>query len=429
MKNTKFSLLAIGAGALLVGCGLTAPLIPSSEVNQLPLSVALKEAYAEKAITGVSLLASSGLIETNPANPGPLFTQPLNAIELVTEEALVAKFTEYIALMDSFLTEDGQPFQVVELVSDREAYAFRLNITIQDLAGNTMTYDMYFNVKEEVIEEETSSENPSSEIATTSDGISSELLPSEDLPTSDISSSEIIVSSENVSSEVTSEPLTRRGDDEGEDEDEDTNETEEDEALEDEEERGEHENFDEDGLRDRSDEYAYEELHDRDFEEDDQVLLEGIVIFDGLEYQLLGVQEEDLDGMTTKFFIALDENNWIKIKRDIEVGEEKYDLSMMKDGAFSKLTFKTEVEDNGDIQIKLRTIVNGELISYSFKKQINEAGLEVIKIRVVEGFEILHVLAVPSIDDVTGETIYAFYVRESNRGYEGRPGHDGGRGH
>ena len=424
MNQGKLSLLAIGAGALLVGCGLNLPSVPNSEVNPLPLTEGIKAAYAEKAIAGVSMLASSGLVETTAANAGPLFAQAFNAIELVTEEALVAKFTEYIALMDRFLSEEGQPFQVVELVSDREAFTYRLSINVQDLAGNTMNYEMYFNVKEEVIEEETSSEITSSEIITSSEDTSIETSTSTDL-----TSSETITSSEPTSSEVSSEPLGRRGDDEDGDENDDENETEEDEALEDNEEREEHHNYDDQGLRDRSDEDCYQDLHDRDFDQDDEVLLEGIVIFEGAEYQLLGFQEEDSDGVKTKFFISLDESNWIKIKRDIEVGEEKYDLSMMKDGQFSKLTFKSEIEDNGDIQIKLKTIMNGELISYSFKKQINLEGVEVIKIRVVEGSDILHVLAVPSIDDVTNETIYTFYVRESNQGYEGRPGGDGGRGH
>ncbi len=424
MKQGKLSLLAIGAGALLVGCGLNLPSVPNSEVTPLPLTEGIKAAYAEKAIAGVSMLASSGLVETTPANTGPLFAQALNAIELVTEEALVAKFTEYIALMDRFLSEEGQPFQVVELVSDREAFTYRLSITVQDLADNTMNYEMYFNVKEEVIEEETSSEITSSEIITSSEDTSIESSTSSESLSSVDGTSTDITSSEPTSSEVSSEPLGRRGD-----KDEDENETEEDEAREDDEERNEHENYDDQGLRDQSDEDSYQDHHDRDFDQDDEVLLEGVVIFEGAEYQLLGFQEEDLDGVKTKFFISLDESNWIKIKRDIEVGEEKYDLSMMKDGQFSKLTFKTEIEDNGDIQIKLKTIMNGELISYSFKKQINLEGVEVIKIRVVEGSDILHVLAIPSIDDVTNETIYTFYVRESNRGYEGRPGGEGGRGH
>lgn len=437
MNTNKLSLVAIAGAALLVGCGLNAPSLPSNEVAPLPTPI--KEVYAEKAVAGVSMLATSGLIQTTNANTGPLLIKgPQEAATLVTEEALIAKFTEYITLMDSLLTEEGQPFQVVELPSDREAYAYHLSITVNDLAGNTMIYEMYFNVKDEVIEEPTSSEVTSSEVEVTSEEViseesstvvdSSELV-SEEILTSDVVSSE-------TSSEPTSEPLARRdGDEDEEDEvdEEDDLEDEEDEQdeeeREDEEDREEHDGYDDDELRDRTEENSYRDHHDRDFEDDEEVLLEGVVIFEGEEYALLGLQEIEDDETETKFFISLDENNWIKIKREVEVDEQKYDLAMMKNGEFSKLTFKVETDEDGEVEVKLKTILNGELISYSFKKEM-EDGVEIIKIKVVEDRQVLHVKAIPSIDE-NGETVYSFYVRESGKDYEGRPGHgrDGGRGH
>ncbi|MFZ9138915.1 MAG: hypothetical protein ACO207_00470 [Bacilli bacterium] len=415
MNHNKMSLVAIGGAALLVGCGLTAPSLPSNDVAPLPTPI--KEVYAEKAVTGVSMLATTGFIQTANVSSGPLLMKgPQDAATLVTEEDLIAKFTEYITLMDSLLTEEGQPFQVVELPSDREAYTYHLSITVNDLAGNTMTYEMYFNVKEEVIEETTSSEVTSSEVEVTSEELTS-IVSSEDLTTSDVTSSEI------TSSEPTSEPLARR---DGDDEDEDELDEEE---IEDQEDREEHDGYNDGELRNRNEENSYRDHHDRDFENDDEVLLEGVVIFEGQEYALLGIQEIDQEETETKFFISLDENNWIKIKREVEVDEQKYDLAMMKDGQFSKLTFKVETDDDGEIEVKLKTIMNDELVSYSFKKEIEE-GVEIIKIKVVEDRQVLHVKAVPSIDE-NGETVYSFYVRESGKDYEGRPGHgrDGGRGH
>lgn len=415
MNHNKMSLVAIGGAALLVGCGLTAPSLPSNDVAPLPTPI--KEVYAEKAVTGVSMLATTGFIQTANVSSGPLWMKgPQAAATLVTEEDLIAKFTEYITLMDSLLTEEGQPFQVVELPSDREAYTYHLRITVNDLAGNTMTYEMYFNVKEEVIEETTSSEVTSSEVEVTSEELTS-IVSSEDVTTSDITSNEI------TSSEPTSEPLARR---DGDDEDEDEVDEEE---IEDQEDREEHDGYNDGELRNRNEENSYRDHHDRDFENDEEVLLEGVVIFEGQEYALLGIQEIDEEETETKFFISLDENNWIKIKREVEVDEQKYDLAMMKDGQFSKLTFKVETDDDGEIEVKLKTIMNDELVSYSFKKEIEE-GVEIIKIKVVEDRQVLHVKAVPSIDE-NGETVYSFYVRESGKDYEGRPGHgrDGGRGH
>ncbi len=433
MNSNKLSLIAIGGAALLVGCGLNAPSLPSNEVAPLPTPI--KEVYAEKAVAGVSMLATSGLIQTTNANTGPLLLKgPQEAATLVTEEALIAKFTEYITLMDSLLTEEGQPFQVVELPSDREAYNYRLSITVQDLAGNTMVYEMYFNVKDEVIEEPTSSEVTSSEVEVTSEELSSEetstVIDSSE-PTSEEVVTSDVVSSELPTSEPTSEPLGRRDgeDDEDEENEEDVENEEAEEDREDEEDRDEHDGYDDDELRDRSEENSYADHHDRDYEDDEEVLLEGIVIFEGQEYALLGIQEIEEDETETKFFISLDENNWIKIKREVEVDEQKYDLAMMKDGEFSKLTFKVETDEDGEVEVKLKTIINGELISYSFKKELEE-GVEIIKIKVIEDRQVLHVKAIPSIDE-NGETIYSFYVRESGNDYEGRPGHgrDGGRGH
>jgi hypothetical protein len=424
MKMNKLSLMAIGGAALLVGCGLNAPSLPSHDVAPLPAPI--KEVYAEKAVAGVSMLATSGLIQTTNANLGPVM-KVQSAATLVTEEDLIAKFTEYITLMDTLLTEEGQPFQVVELPSDREAYAYHLSITVQDLAGNVMVYEMYFNVKDEVIEEPTSSEVTSSEVEVTS---SEEVVSSEDIISEETST--VVDSSELPTSEPTSEPLPRRDgdreDDEDEEDEEDENEVEE-EEREDQEDRDEHDGYNDGELRDRGEENSYRDHHDRDFEDDEEVLLEGVVIFEGEEYALLGLQEIEADETETKFFISLDENNWIKIKREVELDEQKYNLAMMKDGEFSKLTFKVETDEDGEIEVKLKTILNGELISYSFKKEL-EDGVEIIKIKVVEDRQVLHVKAIPSIDE-NGETIYSFYVRESGKDYEGRPGHgrDGGRGH
>lgn len=426
MNHNKMSLVAIGGAALLVGCGLTAPSLPSNDVAPLPIPI--KEVYAQKAVAGVSMLATSGFIQTANVSSGPLLKKgPQGAATLVTEEDLIAKFTEYITLMDTLLTEEGQPFQVVELPSDREAYAYHLSITVQDLAGNVMVYEMYFNVKDEVIEEPTSSEVTSSEAEVTS---SEEVVSSEDIISEETST--VVDSSELPTSEPTSEPLPRRDgdreDDEDEEDEEDENEVEE-EEREDQEDRDEHDGYNDGELRDRGEENSYRDHHDRDFEDDEEVLLEGVVIFEGEEYALLGLQEIEADETETKFFISLDENNWIKIKREVELDEQKYDLAMMKDGEFSKLTFKVETDEDGEIEVKLKTILNGELISYSFKKEI-EDGVEIIKIKVVEDRQVLHVKAVPSIDE-NGETVYSFYVRESGKDYEGRPGHgrDGGRGH
>ena len=415
MKSKKMSLLAIGGAALLVGCGLATPSLPANEPAVLP--VTLKQAYAEKAITGVSMLASTNILQATPAVQGPLLRDGQNQTP-VTEEALIAKFTEYLTLMDSFLTPEGNPFQYTELVSDRPEYTYRLSITVSDLLGSPMAYEMYFNVKDDVITEEPSSSETSSESDTST--------PESSIDGSEVTSSEPIASSEVVSSttsqtetssEVTTDPLARRGDD-NDDEDEDDEDDIDTEDEEDERDRDEYDQYDDETLRDRHEENSYQDFQDRDLD-DDEVLLEGIVIFEGETYSLLGIEEIDEDETETKFFISLDEQNWIKIKREVEADEQKYDLAMKKAGEFSKLSFKVEMDDDGEVEVKLKTLINGELVAYHFEKEM-EDGLEVIKIKILENNQMLHVRAVPGVDE-EGNPIYTFYVRESGKGYEGRP--------
>ena len=164
------------------------------------------------------------------------------------------------------------------------------------------------------------------------------------------------------------------------------------------------------------------------------MFIEGIAILDGVEYALLGVQEIELDDdeseTETKFFITLDDQNWIRIKSEVEMDfedgevEEKYSVAMKKDGEFSKMSFKIETESDGEMKVHLKTVIQGELVSYTFRRKINdETGETFILIRVIENGQVLHILAVPSVDEVTGEIVYTFTVRETGRGYEGRPGH------
>lgn len=415
MKSNKMSLLAIGGAALLVGCGLTSPSLPANEPAVLP--VTLKQAYAEKAITGVSMLASTNFLQATPAVQGPLLRDGQNQTP-VTEEDLIAKFTEYLTLMDSFLTPEGNPFQYTELVSDRPEYTYRLSITVSDLLGSPMAYEMYFNVKDDVITEEPSSSETSSEPETST--------PESSIDGSDVTSSETSASSEvlsstssstETSSEVTTDPLARRGDDH-DDEDEDDEDDIDTEDEEDDRDRDEYDQYDDEPLRDRHEENSYQDFQDRDLD-DDEVLLEGIVIFEGETYSLLGIEEIDEDETETKFFISLDEQNWIKIKREVEADEQKYDLAMKKAGEFSKLSFKVEMDDDGEVEVKLKTLINGELVAYHFEKEM-EDGLEVIKIKILENNQMLHVRAVPGVDE-EGNPIYTFYVHESGKGYEGRP--------
>jgi hypothetical protein len=357
MKKIQW-LLGFGAIGLLAGCG-TSTLVP-----KLPTQLA--QSYAEKAITGVSLLASTGNVATLSAVEGPGAQLYKGPPTLVTEETLIEEFTEYIQLMDSFLTEEGAPFLIKEFTSDREGYTHQLEITVKDLTGNTYTYMMYFNLTEPT------NENGSSEDS------------SEEENTSEVTSLE--PTSEEA---ILANALARDG------------------YMMDQDERD---------LRDRSDENSYQVLANRHLG-DDEVFLVGIVIYEENEYQLIGFREEEDDEITTKFFIYLNDRQWIKIRQTLEENEEKYVLSMKKDGEFTRVSFKVETEDN-ELKIKLKTLINGQVISYTFHKETEDEQTR-IRIKIYENGSMLHILAFPSIDAETGETVYTFYSLTTGKTYEG----------
>jgi hypothetical protein len=403
--------LGLSLAGVLAGCGA----INTPTTSQAPaptLNPALTETYAQTALAGISLLAAQGGVDSNPVTAGPTKLAVKAAPTLVTEEDLIAQFTQYIHLMDSFLTEDGQPFTIVNYVSDRPEYAYQVAVTIKDLANNTMVFMMYFNLDESVIDDGTSSETDSSEVITSSDATAT---------TEDLSS----LSESSVEDVTSSDPTSNNPEVQGRRDHDDDHEDEEDEE-DDEDEENEFEYDDDEDLYDRSEEASYRDHHDRDLEDDEDVLLEGVVIYEGNEYQLIGFQEVEADEVETKYFISLDESNWIKIKHEVEADEQSYAMSMKKDGSFSRLSFKIELEDDGYV-IKLKSLINNQLVTYRFKQDVVD-GQDIIRIMVLENRQVLQILAIPFVDDITGETGYTFYSLQSGKTYEGRPGHGhGGR--
>lgn len=471
MTKKTLGVASLATLGLIVSCGTSVPSVSSSLPEETTLLASdVKDKVGLKTVTGLSILSSTPLVSTASAMMDqPFFVE--GETDPVTEEVAVQDFTQYITLMDMLLSEEGAPFTVVERVSDRPEYAYLLDITTRDLAGIQLSYTLYFNYLGEPVDPDTSSETPSSETEVTSEDVSSEeassatevsseesSLPpessnepsSEEVTSSTEVSSETNVSSEEIpsstpesSTEPTSEPdqpSARMGD---RDDDHDDDEEDEDD-MDDDEDRDDHDRYDDSELRDESDRDDHDRYKDRelgDREDNEEVFIEGIAIFDGLEYELIGVQEVDIEEdeteTSTKFFITLDDQNWIRIKSEVEVDlednetEEKYSVSMKKDDQFSKMSFKIETDNDGELKVNLKTLIQGELVSYTFRRKINEeTGETYLLIRVIENGQVLHILAVPSLDETTGDIVYTFTVRETGQGYEGRPGHgDRGRDH
>lgn len=335
--------LLVGLGVILASCTFELPInssIENTSSDDVVVCLALEcqdsssrsemppinlntEEYIFNTATGVSLLTDSLNI------PGPLGRRQNMTQE--EEEVAVEKINKYIGLMNQLLNEN--PVQAVYETSDLEAYSFKMVITITGLDGQVSLYTMYFNMA-------VSEPVPSS----SEDIISSEeITTSEEVIVSSETTSEDIVSSEETSIE-TQPAMNLDGDDEEiEDEDKEYNDDVENaEPIEDE------------------DKDEYEDV----YESDPEVLIEGIVIINGLQYDLIGIQEDD----KTAYLISLDQNNWIKIKQEVDGEDKEYKILMKVNGFVEKTKFEIEKEDDG---VKLSLFIqkeNQRPIRYKFFK-------------------------------------------------------------
>jgi hypothetical protein len=318
-----------------------------------------------------------------------------------TEElAAIDKVHTYLGMMNQLLTES--PIQTELVESDREAYDFKSIVTITGLDGTTSVFTLYFNG---VVEEEpslSSSEITSSEV--TSEPTSVESTSSED------------------TEPPTSEPQARRGDDEDEEDDEEIEEDRDD--MDDEYDLEDEENDD----IDEEDKDEYRDYRDRELgEETDEgeiTALTGLAVVGELEYQLVGFTKTEADEIKTKYFLSLDENNWINITTETEVDETEYQVIMKANGQVSKMAFEVETEADGETEIKL--FIKSENTTpemYKFKSELHEeTGGQLVRIQARVGREKFKATVLIYTDE-NGEVIYNYRFDGSSRDHN----RDGGR--
>ena len=388
-------ILSIGSLVVLASCSFNSVMTSSSVTDGIPALV-LNEDYGVKAAAAASLLTDA----LSGSQGGTLAARKDRRLTETEELATIDKVHTYLGMMNQLLTES--PIQTELVESDREAYDFKSIVTITGLDGTVSVFTLYFNG---VVEEEpspSSSEVTSSEV--TSEPTSVESISSED------------------SEPPTSEPQTRRGNDEDEEDDEDDEEDRDD--MDDEYELEDEENDD----IDEEDKDEYRDYRDRELgeetDEGDVTTLTGLAVVGELEYQLLGFTKTEADEIKTKYFLSLDENNWINITTETEVDETEYQVIMKVDGQVSKIAFEIETEADGETEIKL--FIKSENAApemYKFKSELHEeTGGQLVYIQARVGQEKFKATVLIYTDE-NGDVVYNYRFEGSSRDHD----RDGGR--
>ena len=388
--------LSVGTLVVLASCSFNSVMTSSSVNDGIPALV-LNEDYGVKAAAAASLLTDA----LSGSQGGTLAARKDRRLTETEELAAIDKVHTYLGMMNQLLTES--PIQTELVESDREAYDFKSIVTVTGLDGTTSVFTLYFNA---VVEEEPS--NSSSEV--TSSEVTSE-------PTSVES-----ISSEDTEP-PTSEPQARMGDDEDEEDDEEDDEDDRDD-MDDEYELEDEENDD----IDEEDKDKYRDYRDRELgeetDEGDVAALTGLAVVGELEYQLVGFTKTEADEIKTKYFLSLDENNWINITTETEVDETEYQVIMKVDGQVSKMAFEIETEADGETEIKL--FIKSENAApemYKFKSELHEeTGGQLVRIQARVGREKFNATVLIYTDE-NGDVIYNYRFEGSSRDHD----RDGGR--
>jgi hypothetical protein len=382
--------LTIGSLVVLASCSFTFDMTSNPVSDELPTLV-LNEDYGVKSAAAASLLtdALSGSQGTN------LSARKSRRLTETEELAAIDKVHTYLGMMNQLLTQNPIQSELVE--SDREAYAFKSIVTITGLDGNISVFILYFNAVSEEEPSLTSSEITSSEV--TSEPSSVESVSSED------------------TEPPTSEPQAQRRNNEADDEDDGDD-------MDDEYELENQEIADIDNA-DQEEDLDY---RDRDLGETTDegylTVLTGLAVVGELEYQLFGFTTTEDDEVKTKYFLSLDENNWIRITTGTEADESKYRVIMKVNGELSKMAFKIGTEADGETEIKLFIkFENSPPEMYKFKRELNEqSGGQLIRIQARFGREKFKATVLIYTDE-NDEVIYKYRFDGSARDHD----RDGGR--
>ena len=99
-----------------------------------------------------------------------------------------------------------------------------------------------------------------------------------------------------------------------------------------------------DGTKDVYTFYYNERLIEEEFDDgelEQEFRLEGLVVLDGMEYQMFGQKETENDEMEMSFKVLKDERNYVEIEQEMENDEQEFAYTIYENG---RKTYETELE-------------------------------------------------------------------------------------
>lgn len=163
-----------------------------------------------------------------------------------------------------------------------------------------------------------------------------------------------------------------------------------------------------------------------DFEEAENEVeyeLTGLIVIDGVEYELVGRKEIEDGEEEYKFIAYIDQDNFIRIsyESDEEDGEQKFRFTQVTDGVLVYETkIKLEVEDN-EFKVMLTYKTEDSYSKFMFKES-DEASFDImVKYEIIEDGQLVesgHAKIYIMINEETGETTYEYDVLGSRSGRE-----------
>lgn len=161
----------------------------------------------------------------------------------------------------------------------------------------------------------------------------------------------------------------------------------------------------EDGLKD----------NDEDYEDEVESSLEGIMVYNGQEYDVFGKKEIEEDEIKVEFTSKIDENNWVNVMQKTEEDETKFEYTISEKGEVSKTEMKFEEEED-ETKIELQFVQDENESKYEFKVE-EEDGDSVIKIEIDNENTNLEAKVYIIEDPITGETTYEYKIKDSEKTY------------
>lgn len=131
-------------------------------------------------------------------------------------------------------------------------------------------------------------------------------------------------------------------------------------------------------------EFYYSEKSSKQDEDEVETLVEGIVIFDEVEYEMIGKKESEEDEVEMTFKIIKDEQNYVLIEQEIESDEQEFKYSYYQNG---RKVYEKELEfekENNKIEIEFKEKDSSNKKTYKYEF-INKNNKQYVKVKIKVG--------------------------------------------